>query len=231
MAPGGLLILALVIYTGFVIPTSYMLGWIKWLHWLNPVFYGFEALMVNEFSGRKYACTGPLLVPAYPGADLANQACSAVGAIAGQSFVDGDNYIESAYRYSKTHRWRDFGILLAFLIGFMAAHLLATEFISAKKSKGEVLLFRRGHIPSSISRKKADDSEAGTEGTVTPVGSSGPDVSEVIQKQTAIFQWRDVCYDIKIKGQPRRILDRVDGWVKPGTLTALVSLSPPRRVV
>ena len=29
----------------------------------------------------------------------------------------------------------------------------------------------------------------------------------------------------KIKGQPRRILDHVDGWVKPGTLTALMGVS------
>lgn len=31
-----------------------------------------------------------------------------------------------------------------------------------------------------------------------------------------------MVYDIKIKGEARRILDHVDGWVKPGTLTALM---------
>ena len=46
-----------------------------------------------------------------------------------------------------------------------------------------------------------------------------------IQKQTAIFSWRDVTYDIKIKKEERRILDHVDGWVKPGTLTALMGVS------
>lgn len=44
----------------------------------------------------------------------------------------------------------------------------------------------------------------------------------IIQRQTAIFSWKDVVYDIKIKKEPRRILDHVDGWVKPGTLTALM---------
>jgi len=44
----------------------------------------------------------------------------------------------------------------------------------------------------------------------------------IIQKQTAVFSWKDVVYDIKIKKEPRRILDHVDGWVKPGTLTALM---------
>ena len=32
-------------------------------------------------------------------------------------------------------------------------------------------------------------------------------------------------YDIKIKKEPRRLLDDVDGWVKPGTLTALMGVS------
>lgn len=31
-----------------------------------------------------------------------------------------------------------------------------------------------------------------------------------------------MVYDIKIKKEERRILDHVDGWVKPGTLTALM---------
>jgi ATP-binding cassette subfamily G (WHITE) protein 2 (PDR) len=43
--------------------------------------------------------------------------------------------------------------------------------------------------------------------------------------QTDVFTWTDVCYDIKIKGEPRRLLDNVSGWVKPGTLTALMGVS------
>lgn len=48
-----------------------------------------------------------------------------------------------------------------------------------------------------------------------------------IQRQTSIVSWKDVVYDIKIKGEDRRILYHIDGWVKPGTLTALmVNLCP-----
>jgi ATP-binding cassette, subfamily G (WHITE), member 2, PDR len=39
------------------------------------------------------------------------------------------------------------------------------------------------------------------------------------------LRWHDVVYDIKIKSETRRILDHVDGWVKPGTLTALMGVS------
>jgi ATP-binding cassette subfamily G (WHITE) protein 2 (PDR) len=27
----------LVLYTGFAIPTQYMLGWISWIRYLNPI--------------------------------------------------------------------------------------------------------------------------------------------------------------------------------------------------
>lgn len=99
----------------------------------------------------------------------------------------------------------------------MFFYLSAAEYITEKKSKGEVLLFRRGHIPAKLKSKPGDLEAAGAEKPV-----QHQDVSAVIAKQTAIFQWRDVCYDIKIKGETRRILDHVDGWVKPGTLTALM---------
>jgi hypothetical protein len=97
-------------------------------------------------------------------------------------------------------------------------YLVATEYITAKKSKGEVLVFPRGH--KALVKKLANDEEAGS-GRTTAVANIN-DNTAMIKRQTAIFQWQDVCYDIKIKGEPRRILDHVDGWVKPGTLTALM---------
>jgi len=42
--------------------------------------------------------------------------------------------------------------------------------------------------------------------------------------QILIFS-SNVCFDVKIKSENRRILDHVDGWVKPGTLTALMGVS------
>jgi ABC-type multidrug transport system permease subunit len=48
MAPAAVLILALIIYTGFAIPTSQMHPWFRWINYLDPVAYAFEALMINE---------------------------------------------------------------------------------------------------------------------------------------------------------------------------------------
>lgn len=220
MVPASLFINALVIYAGFSIPTTYMLGWSRWINYLDPVAYGFEALMANEFMGKDFPCS--TVVPSYGSVQYGT--CSAVGSVAGQDYVNGDVYLHSAYRYSKAHRWRNFGILWGFMIFFLLTYLCATEYIQAKKSKGEVLVFRRGRIPAAMKKNYSHDAEAASTGAEGHVQNQEEGWG-AIQKQTAIFQWRGVCYDIKIKGEPRRILDNVDGWVKPGTLTALMGVS------
>lgn len=37
MPLAGLMILSLVLYTGFTIPKAYMLGWASWIRFINPI--------------------------------------------------------------------------------------------------------------------------------------------------------------------------------------------------
>ncbi|KAF2656342.1 putative multidrug resistance ABC transporter [Lophiostoma macrostomum CBS 122681] len=225
LTPAAILILGLVMYTGFTIPTTYMLGWSRWIGYIDPVGYGFESLMINEFHGRNFTCVN--YVPTGPGYDSItgeNHVCSSIGSVPGQPYVNGDAYIGSGYQYVHSHKWRNLGILIVFVVGLMTVYLGATELISEAKSKGEVLVFRRGH-QAFKKTKSTEDLEANPTGRVVGAEKTESDDIAIIERQTAIFQWSDVCYDIKIKGQPRRILDHVDGWVKPGTLTALMGVS------
>ena len=91
------------------------------------------------------------------------------------------------------HLWRNFGILIGFFVFFCTTYLFATEFIPARKSEGEILVFRSGHAPKEIQAPRKADEEAGT-----PIGKAEFDqvVQEkadeavgVIQRQTAIFHW------------------------------------------
>jgi ATP-binding cassette, subfamily G (WHITE), member 2, PDR len=225
MAPAAIIILAIVTFTGFAIPVNYMLGWCRWINYIDPIAYGFESLVINEFHNREFECSQ--YVPAYGNLAQQQKVCSAVGSQAGAQAVNGDAYINSAFEYHHSHKWRNVGIVFAFMFFLMCTYLIATELITSKKSKGEVLVFRRGHTPASLKEKSHDEetTDAGANGAALARKESFVEASEVIQKQTAIFSWKDVCYDIKIKGEPRRILDNVDGWVKPGTLTALMGVS------
>ncbi|KAM0124494.1 hypothetical protein ACHAO1_011013 [Botrytis cinerea] len=227
LAPGSIVILSLLIYSGFAIPKPYILGWSKWIYYLDPLSYAFESLMVNEFSGRNYSCTQYVPAGAAYAASVGQEIiCAAVGAKPGQNFVNGDDYINSAFQYKHEHKWRNLGIVIAFAIGFCATHVLATEYITEKKSKGEVLLFPRGVVAAKLLAKKTTDVESPSEKPVHYQNNDSKTVQPaIISDQAAIFHWEDVCYDIKIKGEPRRILDHVNGWVKPGTLTALMGVS------
>lgn len=221
LVPAALLILGLVIYTGFIIPTKDMLGWSRWMNYLDPIAYSFESMMVNEFRNRQFPCL--TFVPSgagYENVDAINKICTTVSSKAGDLSIDGEAYLETAYAYSTGHLWRNLGIIIGFLIFFMGVYLIATEYISEAASKGEVLVFRRGNQP----KHNSEDTEA-TTATTYRAEETNSESGTNIQRQTAVVQWQDLCYDINIKGEERRILDHVNGWVKPGTATALMVCS------
>lgn len=184
-------------------------------------------LIANEFHGHEYICSQ--FIPAYDNMSGNTFVCSSPGAKAGQRQILGDDYIQVNYEYSYAHVWRNFGILIAFLVGFMAIYFIATELNSSTSSTAEVLVFRRGHEPAYLkSTSKNSDAEntvdVNATKEVSDTNAHEGDVT-VIPPQKDIFTWRDVSYDIEIKGEPRRLLDNVSGWVKPGTLTALMGVS------
>lgn len=226
MTGAGILVLALVIYTGFVIRIPQMPVYFGWIRWINPVFYAFEILLANEFHGVNFPCDQ--FVPSGPGyAQQGNNfICSTQGSVAGQTFVSGDAYLAEAYAYSWSHVWRNFGILCGFLIFFMVTYFIAVEINSSTSNTAEQLVFQRGHVPAYLQKngnKKAADEEKNSGDATAEEGGAG-DVS-AIEEQKGIFTWRDVVYDIEIKGEPRRLLDHVSGFVKPGSMTALMGVS------
>nr|XP_018999174.1 ATP-binding cassette transporter [Kwoniella mangroviensis CBS 8507]OCF62635.1 ATP-binding cassette transporter [Kwoniella mangroviensis CBS 8507] len=232
MTPASIIMIGLVVYTGFAIPVTYMRGWSRWINYIDPIAYAFESLMINEFHGREFSCSSfvpsPML-PSYADVGATNRVCSTVGATAGSSVVSGDTYLALSYEYFHAHKWRNFGILLAFMFFFFATYIGATEVITEKQSKGEILVYPKGQIPQELQPSKEGDTESNrSDEKIKPsdakTSSGGGDVA-IIQRQTSIFSWKDVVYDIKIKKETRRILDHVDGWVKPGTLTALMGVS------
>ncbi|OBT44465.1 hypothetical protein VE00_05929 [Pseudogymnoascus sp. WSF 3629] len=228
LAPAALIITALVIYAGFVIPTTYMVGWARWINFINPVAYGFEAIMANEFHNRNFTCS--TYVPfggLYDDVPAVNRACSAIGSVLGQTTVNGDVYLASAFGYHNSHKWRNVGIMAAFLVFFLITYVWSAETVRAKESQGEVLLFQRRKFEREISKQQHTDTERGESSIPMQVIRDQSTIREQLhlQKQTATFHWSDITYDIKVKGGNRRLLNMIDGWVKPGTLTALMGES------
>lgn len=106
--PAGAVFAVLVaLYSGFVVPFQDMRPWLKWFSYINPVYYTFESLAVNEFSGRTFSCSE--FVPrgnAYRSVRSSERSCSVVGTRPRSSEVFGDDYIAQTWHFRGEHLWR-----------------------------------------------------------------------------------------------------------------------------
>lgn len=130
----GVAIQALIVYTGYLIPPAKMRPWFAWMRWINPVQYGFEALMANEFYNLQIKCNPPYLVPPYGEPQF--QSCALQGSQPGQTFVAGSDYIQVAFQYSRSHLWRNFGFIIAFFVFFVALTAFGMEIQQPNKGAG-----------------------------------------------------------------------------------------------
>jgi ABC-type multidrug transport system fused ATPase/permease subunit len=228
LAIAGVIVLGLIIYTGFVVPKPYMHPWFKWIIYINPIAYAFEGLMTNEVHGRNFTCASS--IPSYPNMTGTAFVCSVPGSVPGQNFVSGDAWVNASYQYSYSHIWRNFGILFVFLLLFLATYIVATEYNTKASSTADLLIFRRGHAPWAlrVAEKGArfTDVESNNRSSNAAKPTEDEDESFAIAPQKNIFTWRNVCYDITVKGdKDKRLLENVSGWVAPGTLTVLMGAS------
>ncbi|OJI99476.1 hypothetical protein ASPVEDRAFT_60490 [Aspergillus versicolor CBS 583.65] len=227
LAPCAIVILGLMLYGGFIIPQSYLDDWIGWLRWINPLFYVQESLSLSEFVGRRFSCID--FVPSgeeYITSSIPSlgQVCSVEGSVPGEGFVDGSVHMDVMYGFVDSHRWRNFGIVIAMTVFLLVIHLIAVEVISSERSKGEILVFPR-EVLKKKTQGRGDEEKTAAVDVAIRRGDTDRNEVQGIAKQTSIFHWQDVCYSVKIKDETRTILDHVDGWVKPGTLTALMGVS------
>lgn len=224
----GILVLATLIYTSFMIQRPSMHPWFKWISYINPLLYGFEAIIATEFHGRRMECDGRYLTPLGPGySTTENVACAFAGAVPNQSYVSGDDYLRVAFTYEFSHVWRNLGIVIAFLVFFNIINMLGMEYVKPIAGGGDRLLFLEGKVPSSVvlpSDRKVDDDESAAADDSLEKSRSGTPVLEDL-KSKGVFVWKDVSYTIPYDGGERKLLDNISGYCVPGTLTALMGES------
>lgn len=238
----GFLVTALVTYTGYMIIRPKMHPWFGWIFWLNPLAYGFDALLSNEFRGTIIPCVGPNLVPNGPGYDGSSpQSCAGVsGAIPGESSLTGDNYIK-ALHYSSGHIWRNFGIIWGMWLFNVAVTIFFTMRWRPVSESGPALLIPREKAKVTLGAGGLGcDEEAQFDGE-NPGGSASESDETIAVKgdsdgkeqdggadlirNTSVFTWKNLCYTVDTPDGPRQLLDNVQGWVKPGMLGALMGSS------
>ncbi|KAH8701619.1 putative ABC multidrug transporter [Talaromyces proteolyticus] len=234
----GFVITASIMYTGYLIKKPAMHPWFVWIYWINPLAYGFDALLGNEYHGKVLPCVGNNLVPNGPGYfDSQYQSCAGVGgAVQGEVFVTGDAYLQSL-SYSHEHVWRNFGILWAWWVLFVAITVVCTSRWRASSENGPSLLIPRENL-HVVQEKLAIDEETQPQEKSSEMSSSSntlaektgdkngqDDIDKNLIRNTSVFTWKNLSYTVKTPSGDRVLLDDVQGWVKPGMLGALMGAS------
>ncbi|KAI0114413.1 BcatrD protein [Nemania sp. FL0031] len=220
--PGAVLVMLLTIYSGFAVPFPDMRPWLQWFSYINPVYYAFEAMAINEFSGREFECSD--FIPG-SGRDSSHFICSATGAVAGETIVSGDEYIAAAFAFRPEHLWRNLGILAALFSLFAAIYLLASEFVTMIPPRSDVLLFQRDHMPRFRGPKDEEQGQHQSDAEKPKPNKKTIKHDILGTSDGAHLLWSNLRYTIRENKNEKVILNDVNGWVKPGTLTALMGPS------
>lgn len=108
-------------------------------------------------------------------------------------------------------------IIFGFWFAFMIIQAIAVDRQKDPLASGGATIFKRGAIPA------VDSLDASSLGP-----SERPDEKTVAKSSRNLgntFAWEDVVYEVPVEGGTRRLLNKVTGYVRPGTLTALMGES------
>lgn len=208
-ALAGLLMLSIAMYASYVIYLNQMHPWFKWIAYINPIKYGFESMLSNELFNVNLDCSKSIIPSggSYDSVPDDFKVCGWQGANLGQKYVEGRNYLLKTFTYSYAHTWRNFGILIGFIIFFLFVCLVASEFLTIR--------YNVKSNANSETKKPIDDDE-------DDLDYEAMEKTEALKFDTNLtLSWENVCY--KVNGLD--LLNNVDGYVSSGVLTALMGES------
>lgn len=220
MRAAGVIITLFVITSGYLIQWQSEQVWLRWIFYINALGLGFAALMENEFSRINLTCEGASLIPYGAGySDINHQVCTLAGSQAGNPIVSGTAYIEQGFQYRPNELWRNFGIIIALIVGFLATNSLLGEYIKWGAGGKTVTFYakedkERKELNAALLKKKQNRNRKDAE------GDSGLSI-----ESKAVLTWESLCYDVPVPSGQLRLLKDVFGYVKPGQLTALMGAS------
>ncbi|EPQ27059.1 uncharacterized protein PFL1_05343 [Pseudozyma flocculosa PF-1] len=241
----------LIIWVGYVLRRPQM-NWLIWLNYAQPISYAFEGFLANELN-YDIQCNPSQIVPFGQARDPAAQTCSLTGGRPGSLVVPSADYLSTTFGYSRANIGRNAAVVIAFSILYLVPTIIGAEIMNFGGAGGGVTVFARNRrakakLRSAARPARPDDVEekavpAGpgadstcTSGSVTRANSPeskrvaaapAPDEQAAVLDQAelderAVFTWKDLSLQLP---SGRKLLDGIDGYVKPGTITALMGAS------
>jgi ATP-binding cassette subfamily G (WHITE) protein 2 (PDR) len=105
------------------------------------------------------------------------------------------------------------------MILFCTIHILTSRQVTLPGEKGKLLQ----HLNQAHSPPTPHDEERGkvSEGS-SPENVHSDSTIKMMRTPGANIQWRDISYTVPVGRHKKKILDNINGFVEPGTLTALM---------
>ncbi|KAG5525529.1 hypothetical protein RHGRI_031988 [Rhododendron griersonianum] len=207
---GFVSILAVFLFSGFIIPKSSMPTWLKWGFWVSPLGYGEIGLAVNEFLAPRWQ-----------------------KALAGNTTI-GKETLENRGLYFRGYFfWLSVGALLGLAILFNIGFTLALTFLNPPSSRAIISNEKLSQIEGSEDSSNGTDKEAKSK-SYEKTTSKRHKGRVVLPFEPVTLTFQDVQYCIETPLEMRergftqkqlQLLCDITGVLRPGILTALMGVS------
>jgi len=213
----GIFLVLLLVYCGYFIPYYKMRPWLIWVHWINPLGYAFKGLFLNEMRGLVFDCSTSGYYPFGPEyTDPLYRVCALPGSVPGETTTLGTTYVETALEFNTGQMSIDIAAVAFLWIFFVLLNMFALEYLTWGAGGFTRKVYKGGNAPKE-NEITIDDQQDTTQ--------SEAELSRVMTMKGTNFLWKDIEYTVPVKGGKRLLLDKVNGWIKPGQMTALMGSS------
>eukprot|EP00742_Colponemidia_sp_Colp-10_P003656 GILJ01003891.1.p1 GENE.GILJ01003891.1~~GILJ01003891.1.p1 ORF type:complete len:1450 (-),score=269.52 GILJ01003891.1:263-4612(-) len=220
----------MLLFCGFMILRNKIPDWLIWLYWINPMAWGLRSLAQNEFlySGYDSPISG-----------------------SGSSIRAGDQYLAAySFETDPVYKWAGIAfnagcfLLFSMLCAWLLVHVTPPAQLGTKRVIKKAV--------QSESSEEDEASDLAEDGMISPdaiqqtvsVNIEQPiptrrSTTGAASKLSALpftpvtLAWKDISYTVFVQGTgknkktvtPKQLLHNVNGFAKPGTLTALMGSS------
>lgn len=185
--------------------------------------------MAAEFHNVNFTCAAASVVPSGPNyTDVAYQTCAYAGSQIGSTVVNGDDYLATQFGFYYSHVWRNFGILCLFTVVYIGLSCWLSEVMEWELDSAGPIQYKTSQHWFKRKQNMGTDQENSpvpADPKAPPLGNLQGKTERTLAATDSTFTWADLELNVRIGKETRKLLDKVDGYCKPGTLTALVGAS------
>jgi ABC-type multidrug transport system ATPase subunit/ABC-type multidrug transport system permease subunit len=120
--------------------------------------------------------------------------------------------------------------VIAFSVLYLLVTVIATETVSFAASGGGALVFAKNKRAKQAVKEEApaDEEKIATGESASSSHTAAHEEEEALESissSESVFTWKDVEYTVPYQGGERKLLNKVNGYAKPGVMIALVGAS------